>query len=335
MQYVNATIEQITNFLLRLSGDSSWLVLVVIFLAVFLAVVAVAVVLSGRSPVERRLAGGSQQLQAEQEIDALRRKTDDGPWVQLLEVIEKRFSPSNDRKKSTISTKMIQAGYYSPSAIRNYYVVRVFCAAGFPLAFIISQMLFPSELSVERTLFMTAMFCLAGLVLPSAWVNRRISMRQLEIQEGFPDALDMLVVCVEAGLGLDAAFTRVGTQFAKSHPILAEHFGLVALEFRAGKARSDALRSFSERIGLQEIKSFVTLLIQSEALGTSIAQTLRVHSEEMRVKRTLRAEEKAQRLPVLLSIPLVLGILPAMMTVSLLPGIIRIIRILIPALTGN
>jgi len=335
MQYVNATIEQITNFLVRLSGESSWLVLMVIFFAVFLAVVALGAILSGRSPVERRLAGDGHLPHVEHQVDALRRKNEDGPWVQLLTAIEKRFSPTDERKKSSVSKKMIQAGYYSPGAVRNFYAVRVLCAAGFPLGFITSQMLFPSELSIERTLFITAMFCFAGLVLPSAWVNRRISMRQLEIQEGFPDALDMLVVCVEAGLGLDAAFTRVGTQFAKSHPILAEHFGLVALEFRAGKARSDALRSFSHRIGLQEINSFVTLLIQSEALGTSIAQTLRVHSEEMRSKRMLRAEEKAQRLPVMLSIPLVLGILPAMLTVSLLPGIIRIIRILIPALQGN
>ncbi|HMB76970.1 MAG TPA: type II secretion system F family protein [Kiloniellaceae bacterium] len=335
MQYVNATIEQITNFLIRLTGDSSWLVLLVIFAAVFLAVVALGALLSGRNPVERRLAGNVNLPETVQQTDHLRRKDKDSPWTKLLESIEKRFSPTDDRKRSSVSQKMIQAGYYAPSAVRNFYVVRVFCAAGFPLAFLLFQMLVPSNTSIERVLFLTAVICFAGLVLPSAWVNRRIATRQLEITEGFPDALDMLVVCVEAGLGLDAAFNRVGTQFAKSHPILAEHFGLVALEFRAGKTRSEAMRSFASRIGLAEINSFVTLLIQSEALGTSIAQTLRVHSEEMRAKRMLRAEEKAQRLPVLLSIPLVLGILPAMLCVSLLPGVIRIIRILIPALTGH
>jgi tight adherence protein C len=335
MQYINATIDQITNFLVRLSGDSSWLVLAVIFGAVFLAVVAVGALLSGRSPVERRLAGNVNLPESEQQIDHLRRKNKEGPWSKMMVSIEKRFSPSDERKKSSFHQKMIQAGYYAPSAVRNFYAIRVFCAAGFPLLFLLYQMLFPSNLSIQQVLFFTAMICFCGLVLPTAWVNRRIGSRQLEITEGFPDALDMLVVCVEAGLGLDAAFNRVGTQFAKSHPILAEHFGLVALEFRAGKSRSEAMRSFADRIGLQEINSFVTLLIQSEALGTSIAQTLRVHSEEMRAKRMLRAEEKAQRLPVLLSIPLVLGILPAMLCVSLLPGVIRIIRILIPALTNH
>lgn len=335
MQYINATIDQITNFLIRLTGDSSWLVLLVIFFAVFFAVVAVSALLAGRNPVERRLAGEAVLPDDELQIDALRRKNQDGPWSQLLGSIEKRFAPTDERKRSSMSQKMIQAGYYSPTAVRNFYALRILCAAGLPVLFIAYQVLFPSELSVERMLFMTALTCFTGLILPTAWVNRRIGSRQLEITEGFPDALDMLVVCVEAGLGLDAAFNRVGSQFAQSHPILAEHFGLVALEFRAGKSRSEAMRSFAERIGLQEINSFVTLLIQSEALGTSIAQTLRVHSEEMRAKRMLRAEEKAQRLPVMLSIPLVLGILPAMLCVSLLPGVIRIIRILIPALTGN
>ena len=335
MQYINATIDQITNFLIRLTGDSSWLVLAVIFIAVFLAVVGVAALLSGRSPVERRLAGNVVIPEIDQQIDRLRRQNKDGPWTKLLESIEKRFAPTDERKRSSVSHKMIQAGYYAPSAVRNFYAMRVLCAAGLPLAFILYQMLFPSDISIERMLFLTAVICFAGLILPSAWVNRRIGNRQLEITEGFPDALDMLVVCVEAGLGLDAAFNRVGTQFAKSHPILAEHFGLVALEFRAGKSRAEAMRGFADRIGLQEINSFVTLLIQSEALGTSIAQTLRVHSEEMRAKRMLRAEEKAQRLPVMLSIPLVLGILPTMLCVSLLPGVIRIIRILIPALTGQ
>ena len=160
-------------------------------------------------------------------------------------------------------------------------------------------------------------------------------MRQLAVQEGFPDSLDMMVVCVEAGLGLDAAFNRVGTQMAPAYPILAQHFGMVSLELRAGKSREEALRGFSERIGLPEINSFVILMIQSDQLGTSIAQTLRVHSDEMRIKRMLRAEEKAHRLPVMLAIPLVVGILPCMMTVALLPSIIRVMRVLLPALGGE
>ena len=173
-----------------------------------------------------------------------------------------------------------------------------------------------------------------GLYLPGFWLSRGISHRQAAVAEGFPDALDMMVVCVEAGLGLDAAFTRVGTHIAKARPIVATHLGLVALELRAGKSREEALRNMAERIGLEEIKSFTTLLIQSDALGASISQTLRIYSEEMRMKRVMRAEEKAHKVPVLLSIPLVTCILPAMLTVLLLPGVILILRSVIPSMGG-
>ena len=128
--------------------------------------------------------------------------------------------------------------------------------------------------------------------------------------------------------------TGVQTCALPIYPVLAQHFGLVSLELRAGKSREAAMRNFSERIGLNEITSFVVLLIQSDQLGTSMAQTLRVQADEMRVKRMLRAEEKAHMLPVKLSIPLVLCLLPSMVAVAVLPGIIRIIRELIPALGG-
>jgi tight adherence protein C len=144
----------------------------------------------------------------------------------------------------------------------------------------------------------------------------------------------MLMVCVEAGLGLDGAFTRVGTQMAAAHPVLAEHFGLVSLELRAGKSREAALRNLADRIGLLEVTSFVVLLIQSDLLGTSIGRTLRIQAEEMRLKRMLRAEEKAYKLPVKMAIPLVLCLLPAIVTVVALPGIIRIIRVMLPILSG-
>ena len=173
-----------------------------------------------------------------------------------------------------------------------------------------------------------------GLYLPSVWVTLRIRERRRSFQESFPDALDMLMVCVEAGLGLDSAFSRVGEQMAGSHPVLAQHFGLVSLELRAGKSREDAMRNMAGRIGAPEITSFVVLLIQSDELGTSIAGTLRVQAEEMRVKRMLRAEEKAHMLPVKMSVVLITCLLPAMFIVILSPAIIRIVRILFPILRG-
>ena len=144
----------------------------------------------------------------------------------------------------------------------------------------------------------------------------------------------MLMVCVEAGLGIDSAFSRVGEQMTVAHPILAQHFGLVALELRAGKSREAAMRNMSERIGISEVTSFVILLVQSDELGTSVATTLRVHAEEMRIKRMLRAEEKAHMLPVKMSVILITCLLPAMFVVILAPACIRIVRTLIPILRG-
>jgi tight adherence protein C len=216
--------------------------------------------------------------------------------------------------------------------VRNYFAIRLLLSVLLPAGFLILAPVFTRNMPVEKVMLITVCLLAAGLYLPSAFVSNRARNRQREIQESFPDALDMLMVCVEAGLGLDSAFSRVGAQMASAHPVLAEEFGVVSLELRAGKSREAAMRNFAERIGTSEITSFVVLLIQSDQLGTSVAQTLRVQAEEMRIKRMLRAEEKAHMLPVKLSIPLVLCLLPSMIAVAVLPGIIRIIRDLIPAL---
>ncbi|HJR83273.1 MAG TPA: type II secretion system F family protein, partial [Sphingomicrobium sp.] len=175
----------------------------------------------------------------------------------------------------------------------------------------------------------------AGLYLPSLLLRVMADRRQRDIINGFPDALDLMLVCVEAGLGMDSAFARVGMEMTESHPKLAEQFGAVVLELRAGRSHEDALRRMADRAGADEIRAFATLLIQSSKLGSSIAQTLRVYASEMREKRRLRAEEKAHRLPVLLSVPLVGCMLPVMIGVLMLPAAIRIIRTMVPALQGG
>ena len=141
-----------------------------------------------------------------------------------------------------------------------------------------------------------------------------------------------MLVCVEAGLGLEAAFSRVGMEMTRSHPLLAEQLGSVVLELRAGRSQEDALRRMADRAGADEIRAFATLLIQSHKLGSSVAQTLRTYASEMRERRRMRAEEKAHRLPVLLSIPLVTCMLPVMIGVLMLPAVIRTMRVVIPAI---
>jgi tight adherence protein C len=176
---------------------------------------------------------------------------------------------------------------------------------------------------------------LAGLYLPSLWIRAKADRRQRDIINGFPDALDLMLVCVEAGLGLEAAFARVGMEITTSHPRLAEQLGAVVLELRAGRSHEDALRRMADRAGADEIRAFSTLLIQSTKLGSSIAQTLRTYASEMRERRRMRAEEKAHRLPVLLSIPLVTCMLPVMIGVLMLPAAIRVARAVLPALQGQ
>ena len=165
---------------------------------------------------------------------------------------------------------------------------------------------------------------LIGYFLPHLYISSKISERKLEFVEGFPDAMDHLVVCVEAGLGLDAAIQRVGREMAVSYPELATEFGILSLELRAGKSRSEALKSLAERTNVDQVQSLVALLIQAEHFGTSIATALREHANEMRLLRIQKAKEKAAKLPVKMLFPIVFFIFPALFIVVLVPAAIRI-----------
>ena len=253
-------------------------------------------------------------------------------WDEILRPIEKYFMDQKDGSQSGLRMRMLQAGFVGPNVVRNYFLIRTLLAISVPTAFLFFLPMIAVDMSAKKIMITTIGLALAGLYLPGIWISSRVDRRQQALGEAFPDALDMMVVCVEAGLGLDAAFTRVGTQIAPAHPILAMELGIVALELRAGKTREDALRNFSKRIGLREVSSFVTLLIQSDALGASIGKTLRVHAEEMRIHRMLRAEEMAHKLPVKMTFPLVTCILPTMFVAVMLPGIISLVRDLMPAL---
>jgi tight adherence protein C len=320
-----------SDALRELFADSAMLPLTLLFVAVFIGILAVPRLVTSRSPVQRRLAPTGQVTQVEG-APSLRPGENTSMWSQILAGLEKRAIPTNEKERTTARVRLLQAGYGGPNVVRNYFAIRLLLSVLLPVAFLLLAPVFTRNMPVEKVMVITVCLLVAGLYVPSAFVSNRMRNRQRAVQDSFPDALDMLMVCVEAGLGLDSAFTRVGAQMASAHPVLAEEFGLVSLELRAGKSREAAMRNFAERIGTTEITSFVVLLIQSDQLGTSVAQTLRVQAEEMRIKRMLRAEEKAHMLPVKLSIPLVLCLLPAMIAVAVLPGIIRIIRDLIPNL---
>ncbi|MEM7225551.1 MAG: type II secretion system F family protein [Pseudomonadota bacterium] len=313
-----------------LEGGSLYVILGLVFIAIVIAVLAVSSLVGSRDPVEHRLATGT----TENDVVApeVRRDKENSLWNNLVSTLEKHGFPIDQTRESSLRLRLYQAGFTNPSAAVVHYVVRVILALGAPLAFLLMVPQFWPDMSAQKIMLYTVFVAVAAIYIPRIWVSMRIDARKRTYLEGFPDALDMLVVCVEAGLSLDSAFTRVGEKIARAHPLMAEEIAMVSLELRAGKTRVDALRNMSRRIGLDEVNSFVSLLIQSDQLGTSVAQSLRVYAEEMRIKRMLRAEEMAHKLPVKLVVPLVTCILPAMICAVLLPAMIRIIRDVLPHL---
>ncbi|MEE9139683.1 MAG: type II secretion system F family protein [Alphaproteobacteria bacterium] len=335
MDVVNSIVENVLGSAAILGGNTDVVLFILVFSTVFLAVLGVFGVWYSKNPVQRRLEGKTAQVAAGPAADVSIRYSEETPLDKIAKPFEKHFLPSSEDLRHRIRRRMVQAGYLRPVAVRVYFTSRLILGLGLPFVYTVLAPLFTKNLTVEEVLLFALLFAMLGLFLPWLWIAQRIRLRQRAVREAFPDALDMMLVCVEAGLGLDAALNRVGNEIGRAYPVLAEQLRLVGLELRAGKSREDALRNFADRVGTQEVQSLVALLIQSEALGTSIAQALRVHADDMRNKRILLAEEKAHKLPVKLSVPLVLFVLPALIIVVLSPAIIRMSRELVPILSRS
>jgi tight adherence protein C len=223
---------------------------------------------------------------------------------------------------SALRLRMIQAGYTGRTAVPIYLGSRIALPIGLAAAsvFILSVLGATSLAGVLATVW----FAAVGYVLPSFYVGSRITRRQKEMQKALPDALDLLVVCVEAGLGLNQALVRVSDEIERLSPVLSEQLALVNLEIRAGTARDEAFRNMGDRTGMEDIRSLMAMLIQTDRFGTSIATALRVHADTMRTKRRQRAEEAAAKTTIKLVFPLVLFIFPAMFVVILGAAVIQI-----------
>lgn len=266
---------------------------------------------------------------------SLRSSTAESAWLSLVNAVEKTGLSLVDTKDESLRQRLAAAGYTAPYAPRVYTLIRLVCVIGLPVLALLMLWAGGKTPSLFQLYLILSVMAVLGLYGPSLFIRAKADRRQVQIVNGFPDALDLMLVCVEAGLGLESAFTRVGMEITLSHPLLAEQFGAVVLELRAGRSREDALRRMADRAGVDEIRAFSTLLIQSTKLGSSLSQTLRTYAAEMREKRRMRAEEKAHRLPVLLSVPLVACMLPVMIGVLMLPAIIRVVRILVPIFSGG
>jgi tight adherence protein C len=295
----------------------------------------VAKAFATRQLSRRRLVGGGPDIAVEQLHGSLRADNVESAWLRLVNSIEKKGLSLVDTRDETLRRRLIAAGYSAPYAPRLYTLIRLTLVLGLPILVLLFYWLTGSSPSLMKLYFSLVIAAGLGLYLPNLFVRARASRRQEQLVNAFPDALDLLLVCTEAGLGMEAAFARVGMEITRSHPLLAEQFGAVVLELRAGRSHDDALRRMADRAGVDDIRAFTTLLIQSTKLGSSISQTLRTYSSEMREKRRMRAEEKAHRLPVLISIPLVACMLPCMIGVLMLPAAIRVVRAVLPALHGT
>ena len=229
------------------------------------------------------------------------------------------FQPKDQDKIAGAREKLMQAGYRSRTAVQAFFVARVLGAVLIGIGALAFALLRGTEVDVLSYSVIGGVA--AGYALPSYWVTRRRAARQDEIGNGFPDALDMMLVCVEAGQSLDQALMRVANEMQHAHPALAEEFEIVSVEMRAGKERSQVLRDFGTRAGVSDISSFVTVLIQSSQFGTSIAEALRVYAAEMRDKRVMRAEEKANKLPTKLTLGTMFFTVPPLMIILIGPSL--------------
>ena len=244
--------------------------------------------------------------------------------LHFIGTMGKFLSPKKEVNISEMRRLFIKAGYRSPKAMPLFFGLKILLALSLFGAALAGKLFFWQKVSPSGFTYISIILAVVGFYLPNLWIKLRIAGRKEKIQRGLPDALDLMVVCVEAGTGLDAALNRTAEEMKKTNSILAEELGLVIMEIRAGKPRQEALKNLAWRTDLEDLSNLTTLLIQTERFGTSIAQALRVHSDFMRTKRFQRAEEVAQKMPIKLIFPLALFILPMFFLVTVGPAMFTI-----------
>jgi len=243
-----------------------------------------------------------------------------------LEKYSNFLEPQNEEEYSAVALKLLQAGYRGKDAVRTYHFLQ-FCLGIAFLLLGITYAIYNSatgEPTTQSLILSVVIPGAVGYMLPKYWVTRRQTARQEEITNGFPDSLDMMLVCVEAGQSLDQSIIRVSGEIRAGFPALADEFEMVSHEMKAGKDKTAVLRDMSERAGVPDVASFVTVLIQSSQFGTSIAEALRVYAAEMRDKRVMRAEEKANTLPTKMTLATMMLTVPPLLIILIGPSIYNI-----------
>jgi len=286
-----------------------------VFVTLLIAAGVMAMSPAAAGQIEQRLAelGGSETVQ------------DSRYEKMLLDSLKRigRVAPRSPSEMGKLQQRLVAAGYRSNEALIVFFGIRVALALSL---FVLLAM----PIVVRPNVVMALGGAALGYMLPAFVLGRQEKQRQHRIRLSLPDALDLLVVSVEAGLGLDQAIQRVGVELGSAHPELSDELRLIGLELRAGKARSDALHNLGARTGVDDVISLVAMLVQTDKFGTSVAQSLRVHSATLRTKRRQRAEEAAAKTGVKMVFPLVFCIFPALWVVTLGPAVIKFIEVLMP-----
>lgn len=321
MEQETDVLAPVNGFMTNTFGELGPLILVGI-LGVVLVLLALPLLMNQKAdPLDKlkeQARGGAGDKASEKE-KRLRR----GGSKDKLEKYSNFLEPADAEEYSAIQLKLLQAGYRSKNAVRTYH----FLQFAFGLLALILGVIYAiyqsatGDPSAQSMAMSTLIPGVIGYMAPKYWVNRRQQERQQEITNGFPDSLDMMLVCVEAGQSLDQAILRVSGEIRSGFPALADEFEMVAHESKAGKDKIQVLRDMSERAGVPDVQSFVTVLIQSASFGTSIAEALRVFSAEMRDKRVMRAEEKANTLPTKMTLATMMLTVPPLLIILIGPSI--------------
>ena len=304
------------------SGDSDSLVLtMLIFLAAATLAFSVMVAVRVRSSVKRRTTRivDENTRSSKRALRHSSRKAAQG----ILDYTNKHYSGRHIESARVLRKRLLQAGIFEASAVAKFFVIRAVLAVGIAAGiFFLIPIIRPTGNSTFWLLVIAG--GVFGYVGPSMYIDKRIKKRRQEHREGFPDFMDLLVVCADSGLPIEAALERVAREFGDAYPSLAANIYMTNLEIRAGRSLADALDRFADRVGLDEVRAFVTLISQSIELGSNITQALRVYSDDMRHKRLSRAEEKAYALPAKLALPMMVCIFPVLFVVILLPVFVRL-----------
>jgi tight adherence protein C len=300
---------------------NSTMVAVLVFLAATTFAFGAMALVRAQGSVKRR-AAGLGRLEGENVGPRSLRYSSLKAAQRVIEYTTKHYSDGDGEEMKVLRRRMIQAGIYDPRAVGYFFLGRTVLAVALAaLVFLLA----PTEPGSATGWLLMGVAGIAGYIGPSLYLDHRIKTRQAEHQAGFPDFMDLLVVCADAGLSMEASLERVGRELGDSYPSLTANIHMANLEIRAGRTMSEALEHLGDRLGVEEARSFATLIQQSAELGSSITEALRVYSDDMRHKRLSRAEEKAYSLPAKLAVPMMVCIFPVIFVVILLPVVVRLV----------